>query len=145
MIRLLAHPHPPIPCASKLSLFLCDPPKGFYLGKKLYVLSLNSGSLVGIKSSSSEPIKNKEDRQMIKKRTVHRKKKKRKKIQNDKLGIIYMCSLYKEVIKEQSTPRNLSATATRVLLCTYMPCCSFSEIFFSYSHLTSPQLTSHLI
>jgi hypothetical protein len=51
----------------------------------------------------------------------------------------------KEVIKEQSTPWNLSATATRVLLCTYMPCCSFSKIFFSYSHLTSPQLTSHLI
>jgi hypothetical protein len=51
----------------------------------------------------------------------------------------------KEVIKEQPTPRNLSATATRVLLYTYMPCCSFSEIFFSYSHLTSPQLTSHLI
>jgi hypothetical protein len=51
----------------------------------------------------------------------------------------------KEDIREQPTPRNLSATATRVLLCTYMPCCSFSEIFFSYSHLTSPQLTSHLI
>jgi hypothetical protein len=48
----------------------------------------------------------------------------------------------KEDIREQPTPRNLSATATRVLLCTYMPCCSFSEIFFSYSHLTSPQLTS---
>ncbi len=32
--------------------------------------------------------------QMIKKRTVHRKKKIRKKIQTDKLGIINMFSLY---------------------------------------------------
>jgi len=48
------------------------------------------------------------------------------------------CVPVKEVIKEQPTPRNLSATATRVLLCTYMPCCSFWEIFFSYSHLNSP-------
>ncbi len=64
------------------------------------------------------------------------------------LGVYVLCGPIlptKEVIKEQPTPRNLSATATRVLLCTYMPCCSFSEIFFSYSHLTSPQLTSHLI
>jgi hypothetical protein len=28
----------------------------------------------------------------------------------------------KEDIKEQPTPRNLSATATRVLLCTYEVC-----------------------
>jgi hypothetical protein len=36
-----------------------------------------------------------------------------------------ICVYPKEVIKEQPTSRNLSATATRVLLCTYMPCCSF--------------------
>jgi hypothetical protein len=44
----------------------------------------------------------------------------------------------KEVNKEQPSYRNLSATATRVPQCTrYMPSCSFSERFFSYSHLTS--------
>jgi hypothetical protein len=43
----------------------------------------------------------------------------------------------KEVKKEQPSYRNLSATARRGLQCTYMPSCSFSERFFSYSHLTT--------
>jgi hypothetical protein len=50
----------------------------------------------------------------------------------------------KEVIKEQSTPANLSATARRVLRCTrpQKPSCSFKEIFFGYFHLTIPETPS---
>jgi hypothetical protein len=50
----------------------------------------------------------------------------------------------KEVIKEQSTPANLSATARRVLRCTksQKPSCSFKEIFFGYFPLTVPETAS---
>jgi hypothetical protein len=48
----------------------------------------------------------------------------------------------KEDIKEQPTSRNLSATATRVLQCTFPV--AASQKYFSAIH-TSPQLTSHLL
>jgi hypothetical protein len=52
----------------------------------------------------------------------------------------------KEVIKEQSTPANLSATARRVLRCTrsQKPSCSFKEIFFGYFHRTVPETPSQI-
>ena len=52
----------------------------------------------------------------------------------------------KEVIKEQSTPANLSATARRVLRCTrsQKPSCSFKEIFFGYFHRTVPETLSQI-
>jgi hypothetical protein len=50
-----------------------------------------------------------------------------------------LLAIPKEVIKELPTSRNLSATAARVPRCSmFMPSCSFSDIFFGYSHLTSP-------
>jgi hypothetical protein len=50
----------------------------------------------------------------------------------------------KEVIKEQPTSRNLSATATRVLQSTCPVAASqvLGNIFFCYSHLISPHLNS---
>jgi hypothetical protein len=57
-----------------------------------------------------------------------------------------MLDLIKEVIKEQSTPANLSATARRVLRCTrsQKPSCSFKEIFFGYFHRTVPETPSQI-
>ncbi len=54
--------------------------------------------------------------------------------------------LNKEVIKEQPTPTNLSATARRVLQCTrsQWPSCSFKERFFGYSHHTIPETPSQI-
>jgi hypothetical protein len=54
--------------------------------------------------------------------------------------------IHKEVIKEQSTPANLSATARRVLRCTrsQKPSCSFKEIFFGYFHRTVPETPSQI-
>ncbi len=55
--------------------------------------------------------------------------------------------LFKEVIKEQPTPTNLSATARRVLQCTFRsqwPSCSFKENFYGYSHRTVPETPSQI-
>ncbi len=53
----------------------------------------------------------------------------------------------KEVIKEQPTPTNLSATARRVLQCTrsQKPSCSFKERFFGFSHRTVPETPSQIV
>ncbi len=64
--------------------------------------------------------------------------------EEDSQDRINMLAWTKEVIKEQSTPANLSATARRVLRCTrsQKPSCSFKEIFFGYFHLTVPETAS---
>ena len=53
----------------------------------------------------------------------------------------------KEVIKEQPTPTNLSATTRRVLQCTrsQWPSCSFKERFFGCSHRTVSETPSQVI
>ena len=62
------------------------------------------------------------------------------------LHIFFECGTVKEVIKEQPTPANLSATARRVLRCTrsQKPSCSFNERIFGYFHRTVPKTPSQI-